>query len=254
MNIKKYILLGATLGSLFSHDLNPVSAQGTAFTYEGRLTGGGTTANGSYDLTFTLFATNTNGVPIAGPVTNSATAVSNGSFIATVDFGSGVFTGGSNWLEIAVRTNGAGSFTTLTPRQQVTPTPYAIFSENSGIASQANGLASGTVSPLQLSTLGAPTGGQVLGFNGSSLVWINLTNSALAWNLSGNAGTTAGVNFVGTTDNQPLNLDSSGYRGLQLAYVSKLLTQGLNFYGYDDSMNLIGGFYGNVKKGAVCCE
>jgi len=41
----------------------------------------------------------------------------------TLDFGSGVFTGNARWLEIAVRTNGASGFVTLTPRQPLTPTP-----------------------------------------------------------------------------------------------------------------------------------
>ena len=52
--------------------------------------------------------------------------MSGGLFTTTIDFGAGVFTGGSNWLEIAARTNGGGSFTTLAPRQQLTPVPYAI--------------------------------------------------------------------------------------------------------------------------------
>ncbi len=38
--------------------------------------------------------------------------------------------GDSNWLEIAVSTNGANNFTTLAPRQQLTPAPYAITAEN----------------------------------------------------------------------------------------------------------------------------
>ena len=84
-------------------------AQGTAFTYQGRLNSGGAPASGSYDLTFSLFSTNASGVAIAGPVTNSATAVTNGLFTTTIDFGAGVFTGTSNWLEIAVRTNGGAS-------------------------------------------------------------------------------------------------------------------------------------------------
>jgi hypothetical protein len=113
--------------------LNHVLAQGTAFTYQGRLNDHGAPANGSYDLVFTLFNTNFNGTAIAGPVTNSATSVSNGLFTTLIDFGN-AFTGSSNWLEIAVSTNGASSFTTLSPRQQVTPAPYAITAENvSGI-------------------------------------------------------------------------------------------------------------------------
>jgi len=100
-------------------------AQGTAFTYQGRLNNGGGPASGSYDLTFSLFNLGSGGVAIAGPVTNSAVEVTNGLFTTQVDFGS-VLNGATNWLEIAVSTNGANSFTTLAPRQQITPTPYAI--------------------------------------------------------------------------------------------------------------------------------
>ena len=88
-------------------------AQGTAFTYQGRLNAAGAPANGSYDLAFTLFNVGSGGSAVAGPLTNSAAAVSNGLFTVTLDFGSGVFDGTARWLEIAVRTNGASGFVTL---------------------------------------------------------------------------------------------------------------------------------------------
>ena len=52
--------------------------------------------------------------------------MSKGLSIATLDFGPHVFAGADRWLEIAVRTNGGGSFATLDPRQQIASTPYAI--------------------------------------------------------------------------------------------------------------------------------
>ena len=113
--------------------LNPqpsTFAQGTAFTYQGRLNNGGNPASGNYDLLFTLFDTNITGTAIAGPVTNLAVAVTGGLFTTLVDFGPNTFTGTSNWLEIAVSTNGANSFPTLSPRQQLTPVPFAITAEN----------------------------------------------------------------------------------------------------------------------------
>ncbi|HEY1660877.1 MAG TPA: hypothetical protein VGI03_00515 [Verrucomicrobiae bacterium] len=104
-------------------------AQGTAFTYQGLLNDGNATANGAYDFTFSLYATNAGGSLIAGPVTNVATAVSNGLFTTTIDFGS-VFNGAASWMEIGVQTNGGTNFTILTPRQPVTPVPYAITASN----------------------------------------------------------------------------------------------------------------------------
>ena len=97
--------------------------------YQGRLNDGGNPANGNYDLQFTIYdASNNPGTVIAGPLTNSATTVSNGLFTANLDFGSGVFTGPYRWLDIGVRTNGStNAFVILSPRQMLTPVPYAIF-------------------------------------------------------------------------------------------------------------------------------
>ncbi len=128
--------------SLIITPVLPAFAQGTAFTYQGRLNNGSTPATGSYDLTFTLFNTNSTGVALAGPMTNAATAVNNGLFTATLDLGN-QFPGANRWLEIAVRTNVAGAFATLAPRQPLTPTPYAIF------ANTASNL-SGTITTAQL--------------------------------------------------------------------------------------------------------
>jgi hypothetical protein len=114
-------------------------AQGTAFTYQGRLNNGGSPASGIYDLRFAIYdSTNLPGVLIAGPVTNSATAVSNGLFTVTVDFGATIFDGSARWLEIAARSNSVGSFAVLNPRQALTPAPYALFSAASG--SMSNGV------------------------------------------------------------------------------------------------------------------
>ena len=100
-------------------------------------------------------------MPIAGPVTNNAVCVTNGLFTVLIDFGSGVFTGQTNWLEIGVETNGASSFTTLAPRQQLTPTPYAIFAE-----SASNLL--GTLLASQLITVSGGYGNFFVGMSGNS--------------------------------------------------------------------------------------
>ena len=117
-------------------------AQGTAFVYQGQLANGNAPANGVFDVTFALFATNAGGVSISVPVTNSAVGVTNGFFTAIVDFGEGAFNGGSCWLELGVRTNYAPDFTILTPRQPILPAPYAIYAANSGNAATANSAAS----------------------------------------------------------------------------------------------------------------
>jgi hypothetical protein len=104
-------------------------AQSTSFTYQGRLDDGANPANGLYDLRFAICDDASGGAPQGDTVTNAATAVSNGLFTVTLDFGN-QFPGADRWLEIGVRTNGGGTFSTLSPRQQLTATPYAITAGN----------------------------------------------------------------------------------------------------------------------------
>src|SRR5271169_6408101 len=126
IKIQRGFVVFLLLTTLHSH-LSAVFAQGTAFTYQGKLDSGGSPTSGTYNLTFTLFNTNSGGSAVAGPVTNNAVTVTNGLFTVLIDFGRGPFTGATNWLQIGVETNGATPFTTLTPRQELTPAPYAIF-------------------------------------------------------------------------------------------------------------------------------
>lgn len=91
----------------------------TAFTYQGMLSSGGELFDGTVDLTFTLFDVPTDGTPLA-TVNVSGVAVSEGIFSTEIDFGS-AFTGNRSWIEIVA--NG----TTLSPRQELTATPYALY-------------------------------------------------------------------------------------------------------------------------------
>lgn len=163
MKIKSnHLFVASWILSTFNFQLSTAHAQGTAFTYQGWLNDGANPASGSYDLTFSLYDTNVLGNLLAGPLTNSATAINNGLFTVTLDFGADVFTGSNDWLEISVRTNGAGAFSVLSPRQQTLPTPYAIFAANASVAGaalvagSANSVSttniSGTIADTQLST------------------------------------------------------------------------------------------------------
>src|SRR2546429_9817275 len=63
------------------------SAQTTSFTYQGRLTDGGTPANGNYDLQITLFDSLTSGAQVGSTQTLNTVPVSNGVFTVSLDFG-----------------------------------------------------------------------------------------------------------------------------------------------------------------------
>ena len=204
------LLVVALLGITSAWDL---LAQGAAFTYQGRLNDGGPPANGNYDLKFTLFDASAAGNPLGpGPLTNANLGVSNGLFTVTLDFGVGMFPGADRWLEIGVRTNGGTLFTMLAPRQKIAPTPYAITAEN---------LISGGLAGTYTNAVTLNNAGNVLAGNGAGLVGVNAATvgglgPAGLWQTGGNAGTTPGLNYLGTSDNQPLELKAGGARAMRL--------------------------------------
>src|SRR5204863_3238615 len=103
-----------------------------------------------------IFDAPVGGSIVAGPLTNAPTAVSNGLFTVTLNFGVGVFTGADRWLDIGVRSNGSTvAHTSLLPRQLLTPIPYAIFASGvraAGIAgtSSSNNIGAGSVTSVML--------------------------------------------------------------------------------------------------------
>ncbi len=105
--------------------------QGTTFTYQGRLDHGPNAANGSYDLTFSVWNAASGPGQIGSTITNLDTAVSNGLFRVALDFGASAFDGNARWLEIAVRPGASiGAYTSLAPRQALNATPYAVRAAN----------------------------------------------------------------------------------------------------------------------------
>ncbi len=106
-----------------------IFAQGTAFTYQGRLLDGAAPADGRYDFRFSAWSAPSGPSQIGSTLPVNGVGVSNGVFTVALDFGAGIFTGPARWLEIAVSTNGAGVFTSL-PRQPLTASPYAILAGN----------------------------------------------------------------------------------------------------------------------------
>lgn len=104
---------------------------GTAWTYQGRLMDGNSQADGEYDFQFKLFddPNVVDGNQVGSDVNVPDLDVIDGYFTAELDFGN-VFDGNDCYLEISVRpgdSNDPNAFVTLSPRQKVTPTPYALY-------------------------------------------------------------------------------------------------------------------------------
>jgi len=165
-----------------------VSAQGTAFTYQGRLTDAGNPAQGIYDLRFAICDSASGGNTIAGPLTNASVIISNGLFTVALDFGPGVFNGDARWLQIGVRT-GANDFTVLAPRQSITATPYALQAATATSVPTTN--LTGTIPDARLST-------NVALLNGSA----SFAGAVTASSFTGNGGGL--TNLGGTLVWQPV--------------------------------------------------
>jgi hypothetical protein len=156
----------------------PLTAQGTAFTYQGRLTDGGNPANATYDIRFILWDSDAGGAQVGSTVTKDDVVVTNGLFTVSLDFGANAFDGNARWLEIAARAGtSTGTFVVLSPRQPITSAPYAIFADTA---------ASLTV-PVALA--GSSTG---------TFPLVDVAQSSSGIAIHGGAGT--GVAIRGTTD------------------------------------------------------
>ncbi len=106
---------------------------GTAFTYQGRLIDANESADGLYDFQFKLFDSAGGAGQVGGDVDMPDIDVTDGYFTVKLDFGS-VFDGNERWLEIGVRPgnmNDPNGYTALIPRQEITATPYTIYSKAS---------------------------------------------------------------------------------------------------------------------------
>jgi trimeric autotransporter adhesin len=257
----KYLGALALLLSTLNPQLSTLFAQGTAFSYQGQLTDSGNPANGSFDLRFGLFPVAGGGLQIA-ITTNSAVPITNGLFTVLVDFGSNAFNS-ANWLEIGARPVGGGAFATLSPRQQITPTPYAIRAANfSGplSASQLAGVVTNGAANLVLSgkftgTLsGSSTGtftGTFIG-NGGGLTNISVTQLGGRtaddfWQLAGNNVTPGDI--LGSTNNQTLEFIANNVTALQLQpnamALPNLIGGNGNTIASDVDSSVIGGGFAN---------
>jgi hypothetical protein len=207
------ITLGLVAFAILNLNVTTTLAQGTAFTYQGRLNDGTNLAGGIYDLRLGLFNRLTAGTQQGDWFTNAATLVTNGMFTVVVDFGNR-FPGSdeARWLDIAVRTNGGSSFTPLAPRQLITATPYAITAGNAV-----------AVSPSQNFT-GANT------FNGS----IALLDPASSITFPATSGANSPMMYMFASG-------SANSDRMVIAHSPSYLNWGLQYQDFGDKFNFLSG-------------
>lgn len=209
--------------------------------YQGLLTDddGKPVHDGNYSIVFRIYDSSLGGVAL-WTETHSSVAVVNGIF--NVILGGAALPSPLNlpfdkpyWLGITV--NGS----VLNPLIQLTASPYSLNSRSvaDGAVTSAkipSGQVVKSINTLKDNvTLAAGTNVTITP-SGNTLTISSASNDA--WKLLGNAGTTPGTHFVGTTDNKALELRVNGSRTLRLEPNAT-------------SPNLLGGYSGNSITSGV---
>ncbi|MBY0111374.1 MAG: tail fiber domain-containing protein [Phycisphaerales bacterium] len=163
----------------FSHSLalTGLPATSVRFTYQGTLQGN----TGPVDLRLTLYASASGGSPRGNAtLVNAVTLGPGGVFTLTANPGP-INASIPLWAEIAVAPAGSGNFTTLTPRQPISPVPSASYASVAGIANRA--IAANTASSVPWSGITGVPSSVANAFS----PWAASPNNAIAYT-GGNVG------------------------------------------------------------------
>lgn len=157
------LMLGLARGLGLAQENTPQGSQagnaalGTGFTYQGYLENSAGPVSDTCDFRFSLWDALGSGSPPSGGTQVGATqdvpdvVVSEGLFTVVLnegdEFGANAFNGNARWLQIAVQCGGDSVYTTLSPRQPLTPAPYALYSVTASNAITANSATTANSAP-----------------------------------------------------------------------------------------------------------
>ena len=214
------------------------SGAGTAFTYRGQLAQSGLPYTGACDFAFSLWDAASAGSQVGVTQTSASIPVANGAFAVSLDFGTGAFAGDARWLETAVRCPaGAGEYTTLSPRQGLSPMPYALYALNVD-AANISGLSAGP---------GLTYAGGQFSISAGAVTNAMLANPSFTLNAGSGLSGGGLVNLGGTTT---LSIPPGGISNAMLANPSVTLTAGSGLSGGGEA-SLGGSTTLSIGSGAI---
>lgn len=255
----------------------------SVFTYQGRLSNVSGGLDGLADLKFTVHYAETGNFAAGPPSQVDNVPVNDGLFTANVELPADINPELFWWLEIDVRhPAGSGSFVTLSPRQRMTTAPRARFADTCNVLTNSaqvpwsqlsgvpfgfsdgidnegpwnmhpggslyynNSVAIGNLVPTARLHIGGVAGTDGIRFPDNTLQTTAYSAGSGQWQLSGNSGTIPGTNFLGTTNNQPLDIRSNNQRGMRIQY--HFIENGAVD---DHTINVIGGSDTNAVSAGV---
>lgn len=183
------------------------------FTYQGVLNDGGVAANGMYDIKVQFFLQD--GTPFLTTLTFLDYEVVDGLMTLPIDLTNVFVFGERRFLQISVRPSGTTTFTALSPRTEVTTTPYSVYAIKAGEADTADVADSALVATTSLDNEWSRLGTIVSAGSGVDRVMLN-------------PSLTGGTILNSSTDLQ-LNFDDSGFGGM---YINSQTSGGAPFYGF----------------------
>jgi hypothetical protein len=200
-NLLLLVILGALLTSNVTAQSGPAGPQalaGTGFTYQGQLKKAAGLVNGVCDFQFSLWDAESAGAQVGSTQSIAAVNVGDGLFTVQLNgagqFGPSAFNGQGRWVQVAVKCAGDPVAITLSPRQPLTPAPYALALP--GLRTEQNPTSPNIIGGADSNAVAPGTVGATINGGGASSFFQAITDDY--GTIAGGRGNIAG-NDGGTT-------------------------------------------------------
>jgi hypothetical protein len=178
----------------------PQALAGTGFTYQGQLKNASGLVNGVCDFQFSLWDDASAGAQVGSTQSIAGVNVSAGLFTVQLNgagqFGASAFNGLGRWVQVAVKCASDPAYATLSPRQPLTPAPYALALP--GLRTEQNLTSPNVIGGVDGNAVTSGAVGASLGGGGASSFFQSITDDY--GTVGGGRGNTAGNSGGATND------------------------------------------------------
>jgi hypothetical protein len=202
-NLLLLLILSALLVSgatAQSGSVGPQALAGTGFTYQGQLKNANGPVTGVCDFEFSLWDAESAGAQVGATQSIAAVNVNGGLFTVQLNgagqFGASAFNGQGRWVQVAVKCASDPAYITLSPRQPLTPAPYALAMP--GLRTEQNATSPNIIGGADGNAVTSGAVGASLNGGGASSFFQSITDDY--GTVGGGRGNTAGNSGGATND------------------------------------------------------